>query len=100
LEGGGGLQDLGLLLQARWQAGRDPAAALLLYQRLLARFPKSAYAPEAQFEAAALREAGGELAAALAQYEALLALFPDDARLPEVRLRIQRLRRQAQGGGE
>ncbi|MBI2503688.1 MAG: tetratricopeptide repeat protein [Candidatus Latescibacteria bacterium] len=99
LEAGGGLQDLSLLTQARWQAKRDPAAALLLYQRLGAQFPKSTYAPEAQLEEAALHEAGGELEAALKGYEAVLARFPDDARLPEVRLRIQRLRRQAQGGG-
>jgi len=40
LESGGGLQDLSLLTRARWQAGRDPAAALLLYQRLGASFPR------------------------------------------------------------
>lgn len=100
LEAGGSLQDLSLLTQARWQTGRDQAAALLLYQRLSAQFPKSPYAPEAQLEAAALYEAGSQLAEALAQYEAVLARFPDDARLPEVRLRIQRLRRPPQGGGE
>ncbi len=98
LEEGGSLQDLSLLLQARWQAKRDPAAALALYQRLNTQFPKSTNAAEAQLEAAALLEAGGQQAEALAQYEAVLARFSDDARLPEVRLRIQRLRRQ--GGSE
>ena len=100
LEAGGSLQDLSLLTQARWQAKHDPAAALGLYQRLSAQFPKSLYASQAQLEAAALREAGGELASALKGYEAMLANFPDDARLPEVRLHIQRLRQQAQGGRE
>ncbi|MSR83215.1 MAG: tetratricopeptide repeat protein [Candidatus Latescibacteria bacterium] len=98
LDTGDGLQDLSLLIQGRWQAGRNPAAALLLYQRLGTQFPKSPYAAEAQLEAAALHEAGGELAEALVVYEAVLARFPDDARLPEVRLHIQRLRRQSQGG--
>ena len=97
LEAGASLRDLSLLTQARWQAQRDPAAALGLYERLSAQFPKSLYAPQAQLEAAALREAGGELASALKDYEAMLANFPDDARLPEVRLHIQRLRQQAQG---
>lgn len=97
LEARGGLQDLSLLTQARWQAGRDPAAALLLYQRLGTQFPKSFYAAEAQLEAASLHEAGGEMAEALTAYEAVLSLFPDDARLPEVRLHLQRLRRQPQG---
>ncbi|MCC7264688.1 MAG: tetratricopeptide repeat protein [Candidatus Latescibacteria bacterium] len=98
LETGGKLQDLSLLLQARWQANRDPAAALGLYQRLGAQFPKSLYAAAALLEEAALLEAGGQQAAALAQYEAVLTRFPDDARLPEVRLRIQRLRRE--GGSQ
>lgn len=94
LEAEGALQALALRIQARWQAGRDPAAALRLYERLAEGFPKSPHAAAARLEEAALREAGGELAEALAQYEAVLALFPDDARLPEVRLHIQRLRQQ------
>jgi tetratricopeptide (TPR) repeat protein len=99
LEAGGALQDLSLLTQARWQAGRDPAAALRLYQRLGAQFPKSPYAAASQLEAAALHEARGEAGEALAAYEAVLSGFPDDARLPEVRLRIQRLRRREEEEG-
>ncbi|MBM3280491.1 MAG: tetratricopeptide repeat protein [Candidatus Handelsmanbacteria bacterium] len=94
LEAEGVLQALALLIQARWVAGGDPAAALRLYERLAKEFPKSPHAAAARLEEAALREVGGELAEALAQYEAFLALFPEDARLPEVRLHIQRLRQQ------
>ena len=87
------LRPLGLLLQAnhRIDAGDDGTASTLL-DNLVASFPASPYALDAQLRLANIYLRDGQRARALKTFETAVLAFPQDARTPEIRLKIQRLR--------
>ncbi len=76
--------------------GKTPivANAMVLWDRIIASYPKSPEAPEALLASArALREAGN-LPAAVTRFESLLVDYPECALLPQARRDLERLRGQ------
>ncbi len=89
------MRQLSLLSRARIREQQhDPAAALALYERMVADHPRGAYALQAHIARARLYEQQGRIDHALKIYETALLGFPEDVRIPEIRLQIQRLRQQ------
>ena len=87
------LRPLSLLLHAnhRIDSGDDGTASTLL-DTLVASFPESPYALDAQLRRAGIYLRDGQRVRALKTFETAVLAFPQDARTPEIRLKIQRLR--------
>ncbi len=77
---------------ARSDGARVPQRAFVLWDRIIATYPRSPEAPDALLTSArALRDANDK-PGAIARYETLLVDYPESALLPQARRDLERLR--------